>query len=83
MEHRMPRGGAAARLRLAIPIVLLLGTAAGVSAAARGPQNASDVIEACRHKATGLVRIVASASSCRRSERPIAWNTAGEPGPAG
>jgi hypothetical protein len=69
-------------VRAAALVLLVLGVVAGASAAARAPRTASDVIEACRHKHTGLLRI-AEPRACRKSERPIAWNAEGASGPAG
>ena len=84
MHHRMARG-APRPLHVAAAVALFLGIAAGVSAAARGPQGDADTdtIQACRHRTTGLVRIVASASHCKRREQVLAWSVAGPPGPQG
>jgi len=84
MHHRMARG-APRPLHVAAAVALFLGIAAGVSAAARGPQGDADTdtIQACRHRTTGLVRIVASASHCKRREQVLAWSVAGPAGPQG
>src|SRR5262245_21538904 len=52
----------------------------------RAKPGASDVITACRHFPTGLLRVVDRPTQCRRREIPIVWNVQGpkgEPGPAG
>ena len=46
------------------------------------PSGAQDVIYACAHHRTGVLR-VAEPGTCRAKENPIQWNAAGVPGPAG
>ncbi|MGH3104338.1 MAG: hypothetical protein ACRDN6_09630, partial [Gaiellaceae bacterium] len=74
--------GRLARLLLTALGALLL--AAGVSYATT-PKNgsASTVIQACQHRHSGLLRIVADASACRQREQPIVWNVAGPQGEKG
>jgi hypothetical protein len=87
MEHRTLRRRTVDRPRLALVVVLTLTVAVGVAAAGHRPPepppDATDVIQACRHKWSGELRVVNAASSCRRNERPLAWNVSGPPGPAG
>jgi large repetitive protein len=86
MKDRTPRRRVTAPLRLALMLVLLVAVAAGVAAAGhRQPDapEANGVIQACLRKSSGSIRVVASPSRCRRSERPLAWNVAGPAGPAG
>jgi Lamin Tail Domain len=54
---------------------------AAVVQSASSQQNA--VIHACRHKATGQLRVVADPNRCRKSERTLSWNAEGPPGPQG
>lgn len=64
----------------------LLAFAAGTAAAftvVRTSTESTDVIHACRNARTGLLRVVSAESACRRSERALAWNVRGAPGPAG
>jgi len=63
--------------------LLTVGVVAGVSAAGRSPRSDSDVIQACKHERSGLLRVVSRAGSCRRSERPLSWNVAGPRGATG
>ncbi len=42
-----------------------------------------DVIIACINQRSGLVRIVASETACRRGETPLSWNKQGPTGPKG
>jgi hypothetical protein len=60
--------------------------------AAAGHAQTADVINACVATASGRVRVVDAAGSCKRKEHPLAWNTegpsgapgaAGQPGPKG
>jgi len=87
MEHRTLRRRTVVRPRLALVVVVVLAVAVGVAAAGHRPPEptpgASGVIQACWRKYSGELRVVAAASSCRRSERPLAWNVSGPPGPAG
>jgi hypothetical protein len=68
-----------------IAALSLVGFAAVAGAAvvqsASSQQDA--VIHACRHRATGQLRVVADAKRCRKSERALFWNVAGPPGPQG
>ena len=64
-----------------LPLALLAGVALAAQPSARRPATA--VINACVKKKNGLVRIVATAASCRKSERALSWNVEGPPGPRG
>ncbi|HVM68561.1 MAG TPA: lamin tail domain-containing protein [Gaiellaceae bacterium] len=79
-EVRWRRRGVPAAV-LAATVVAVV--AAGVSSAAKAPRAATGVVQACKHRETGLLRAVAAASACRASEQALAWNVAGERGPAG
>jgi Lamin Tail Domain len=65
---------------------LLLAAFAAVAGAAVVQSASSQqdaVINACRHKATGQLRVVADANRCRKSERGLSWNVEGPPGAQG
>ena len=85
MQHSSARRA----LRTLALALLTVGIVASVSAAGRSPRSPTDVIQACRHERSGLLRVVSHAGSCRRSERALSWNAAGPagaqgpPGPAG
>jgi hypothetical protein len=79
---RIPR---ARRLALAAAVAVLAG---GGALAALAANRAADnsVIQACKLKMTGALRVVSDPSRCTKREVPIAWNVqgpAGAPGPAG
>ena len=63
----------------------LLACAAGTAAAFTVGSSAesTDVIHACRNARSGFLRVVSAESSCRRTERALAWNVRGAAGPAG
>src|SRR5690349_20242147 len=75
---KLARGRA---LVLAAAIALLCG--AGALAAFGGAATDGSVIQACRQKQTGLLRVVSDPSKCRKHEIPIAWNIQGLPGNPG
>ena len=56
---------------------------AGAAYAGIAALSASSVITACKNNATGVVRIVDTASKCRANETVVTWNTEGPPGPPG
>ena len=62
-------------MRIAL-FILLIGGLGGLPVAAT-----SETIHGCVKN--GKLRIVASASDCKKKESPISWNAAGEPGPQG
>ena len=72
-------------LRLAGAIAVLAAVAAGASYATSSfttSTPSTQVVQACV-KPGGEVRIVQSASDCRKSEHPLSWNVVGPEGPAG
>jgi hypothetical protein len=70
-------------LMVAIAIAVLAG--AGSLAAVATTRGAADanVIQACRAKASGLLRVVSESSKCTKREIPISWNIQGPAGAAG
>jgi hypothetical protein len=52
-------------------------------AGAAGSDDDDNVIHACRHPQGGWLRVVASATGCKKRERPLSWNKQGPPGPQG
>jgi hypothetical protein len=52
-----------------------------VSGAAAGDDE--NIIHACRHPQGGWLRVVSSATACKKRERAISWNKEGPQGPAG
>src|SRR5829696_4633660 len=77
MKH--PSSRRALHLAGAVSVVLAV-VAAAASADVTPP--ASSQIDACVKK-SGTLRIVAAATSCKRSERLLSWGTGGQAGPAG
>ena len=72
-------------LRSLLLALMLALPAGGAVAVVRIPHDATAVIQACARK-DGRLRLVARASDCRASERPVSWNvkgSKGEPGPPG
>jgi hypothetical protein len=79
----MSRSPTSHRLLLCAALVLAALTAGGALAAVGiGHGTDASTIQACRHKLSGLLRVVADPAKCRRTEIPIA-GPRGEPGPAG
>jgi hypothetical protein len=73
------------RFLLALAVAALLGGGA-LAAVAANRAGDSSVIQACKLKMTGALRVVSDPSKCTRREVPIAWNVqgpAGAPGTAG
>jgi lamin tail-like protein/collagen triple helix repeat protein len=70
-------------LALVAGLAVLAGIASFTALATSSSATESAVIQACRHKKSGLLRVVPDPSKCRKSEIPISWNVQGPPGPAG
>jgi len=74
------------RLLAAVAVLAALACAGALTALATSRAAESSVIQACRAKMTGLLRVVSDPSKCTRRELPISWNSqgpAGATGPAG
>src|ERR1051326_3280135 len=84
----MPKAFRVRRGRLLV-VAAVLGALAGagaLSALATTRAVEGSVIQACRGKISGLLRVVSDPSKCTRRELPISWNIqgpAGATGPAG
>jgi large repetitive protein len=65
--------------RVLVPAAVVL-AAAGVAGAAL---QADGVINACRSKSTGVLRVPSPGTSCKGDETPLQWNVTGPAGPAG
>lgn len=73
-----------ARSWRATAIVLgALALAAGAAGAALSSVLADEVINACRNKSTGVLRVPSSGSTCKGDEQPLTWNVRGPAGPTG
>jgi Lamin Tail Domain/Collagen triple helix repeat (20 copies) len=70
-------------LTLLAGLAVLAGIAAFTARATSHGTTESAVIQACRHKVSGLLRVVSDPSKCLKREIPISWNVQGLPGPAG
>lgn len=70
-------------LRSAAAIVFLLAVVAGAAGAALDSVLAEDVINACRNKSGGALRVPAAGTPCKSDEQPLQWNVRGVAGPAG
>jgi hypothetical protein len=71
-------------LRLVVSLLALAVLAAGAAVGSAALVGEDDtVVQACRHKVTGRLRAIASATACRSSEEPISWNKQGPAGPQG
>jgi hypothetical protein len=74
------------RLPAAVVVLAALAGSGALTAFATSSATESMVIQACRAKVTGLLRVVSDPSKCTRRELPISWNIqgpAGATGPAG
>src|SRR5215210_813723 len=69
------RGG---RLVLLAAGALLLATAGGFAYAAIPGEDG--VINGCRQKVSGALRVIDSSATCNSSEVPLNWNQSGPPG---
>ena len=70
-------------LRVAALCVLAVAAIAGTAGAALDALLVDDVINACRNKASGALRVPSVGSSCKTDEQPLQWNVRGVAGPAG
>jgi hypothetical protein len=62
---------------------LALAVIAGAAAAAFDAVLTDDVINACRNKSNGALRVPAAGTTCKPDEQPLRWNVRGLDGPAG
>ena len=61
-----------------------LALVAGVAYATDNARSAqTSVIQACRNKSTGVLRVLAAGSSCHTGEASLSWDVRGPAGPAG
>jgi len=70
-------------MRSKILVALAIAGAVLAGAAVAAIPDGDGVIHGCRKVNGGALRVVAKASACRSSERPLAWNQTGARGPAG
>lgn len=70
-------------MRSKIVVALAVAAVALAGAAVAAIPDEDGVIHGCRKVDGGALRVVAKASACRSSERPLAWNQTGPRGPAG
>ena len=70
-------------LRAAALCVLAIAVIAGTAGAALDAVLTADVINACRNKASGALRVPAAGVTCKSDEQPLQWNVRGVAGPAG
>src|SRR4051794_41725844 len=68
--------------KLAIAAVATVGVISG-TAYATGVTSSATTIRACAAKSNGALRAVNARTRCRKSERRLAWNTAGPRGVRG
>ncbi|HWL32841.1 MAG TPA: hypothetical protein VNP89_04485 [Gaiellaceae bacterium] len=71
------------RLRICVLSVVILALVAGAAGAGVRVLLADDVINACRSKSTGTLRVPAAGAFCKGDEQPLQWNVRGVAGPAG
>jgi hypothetical protein len=71
------------RLLVAAAIVAALAGVGAVASLARSGAPETAVIQACRGKIRGLLRVVSDPSKCTKRELPISWNVQGPLGPTG
>lgn len=64
-------------------LALALAGGAALAAHATAHRRHGGVINACVHRKTGRVRVVAGPNACRHGEQPLAWNVQGPAGPPG
>lgn len=57
--------------------------AVGTAVAANAALSDAEVLYACAQEPSGLMRLVDDAADCRATERSVAWNVQGPPGPQG
>ena len=79
---QVPRVPRPRLLALALILAALAGAGA-IAALAATDVTDSSVIQACKQKVTGLLRVVADPSKCTKRELPLAWNVQGPIGAAG
>ena len=70
-------------LRAAAVAVLAVAAIAGTAGATLDAVLTDAVINACRNKASGALRVPATGVSCKSDEQPLQWNVRGVAGPVG
>lgn len=70
------------RIRLALSALVALALAGAAGAGLRAAL-ADEVINACRSKSTGVLRVPAPGYGCKTDETTLQWNVRGPAGPAG
>jgi hypothetical protein len=70
-------------VRLAAVVAAALGLAVGAAGAALDALLDDGVVNACRSKSTGTLRVPSAGLSCRSDEQPLQWSVRGPAGPAG
>ena len=75
--------GRARRVRIGVLSVVTLALVAGAAGAGVRVLLADEVINACRSKSTGTLRVPTAGASCKSDEQALRWNVRGVAGPAG
>jgi hypothetical protein len=70
-------------VRVTVLVAAALALAAGAAGAALHTLLADEVVNACRSKSTGVLRVPAAGTSCKGDEQPLQWNVRGPAGPVG
>ncbi len=73
----------ARRLRIGALSLVILALVAGAAGAGVRSLLGEEVINACRSKSTGALRVPTSGASCKSDEQALQWNVRGVAGPAG
>jgi large repetitive protein len=73
----------ARRLRIGILALVILALVAGAAGAGVRVLLADEVINACRSKTTGALRVPTAGATCKSDEQALQWNVRGVAGPVG
>ena len=71
------------RVRIGVLSVAALALAAGAAGAGVRALLSDEVINACRNRTTGALRVPTAGTSCKGDEQPLQWNVRGVAGPVG